>query len=97
MGAAMEMDVWEFESATVNDNHRCRIVSNATGRQLRLRLIGVDGSVVATCITPVNGPCALPVFIHVANLLFQCTVATANGQPVLGGNAAFYRIGIARP
>jgi hypothetical protein len=86
-GAAMEMDVWEYLSAPAGASYRCRIISNNTGRQLRLARIGVNATVQASCVTPVNGTCDLPFVAHAGNLLFQCIVATGNGAPVATGSA----------
>ena len=93
-GTAMEMDVYEYQSAAVAANYRCSITQNSTGRALRLRRIGVDGSITATCITAINGVCSLPLVAHAANLLFQCTVATASSQPVSA--TAHYTIAVQR-
>jgi hypothetical protein len=85
-GAAMEMDVWEYLSAPAGASYRCRITSNSTGRQLRLARVGVNATIQASCITPVNGTCDLPFVAHTGNLLFQCIVATGNGSPVTTGS-----------
>lgn len=94
-GNAMEMHVYEWPSTTVTDNYRCRIVSNSTGRALRLRLIGVDGSIINFCITPVNGTCATPIVSLLPNLKFHCTVSSGNPFPVT--SSALYRVAIGRP
>jgi len=94
-GNAMEMHVYEFPSTTVADNYRCRIVSNSTGRALRLKLIGVDGTIINSCITPVNGICATPIVGLLPNLKFHCTVSSGNPFPV--SSSALYRIAIGRP
>ena len=93
-GAAMEMDVYEFQTVNVLDGWRCFVDANTTGRALNVRLIGVNGTVVTSCTTPVNGTCTIPFTNLAPNLLFQCTVSTGNGAPVLPGSV--YRIGIQR-
>jgi hypothetical protein len=94
-GAAMEMDVYEFQTTPVFDSWRCFVNANNTGRALNVRLVGVNGTVgTSSCTTPVNGTCATPFVGLAPNLLFQCTVSTGNGSPVLPGS--LYRFGIQR-
>jgi hypothetical protein len=94
-GAAMEMDVYEFQTIPVLvDGWRCFVNVNTTGRALNVRMINVIGTVATSCTTPVGGTCFTP-FINLSpNLLFQCTVSTGNGSPVAAGS--FYRFGIQR-
>ena len=94
-GNAMMMHTYSFNSTTVTDNFRCRIVSNSTGRALRLKLIGVDGTIINSCITAVNGTCATPIVALLPNLRFHCTVSSGNPFPVT--SSALYRIAIGRP
>jgi hypothetical protein len=94
-GAAMEMDVYEWQSQAAGAaSYRCRITSNTTGRTLNLRLIGVNGTIISSCSAVNLGTCNTGTFGVVANLLFQCTVSTANGSPV--GGAAQYTFAIQR-
>jgi hypothetical protein len=96
-GAAMEMDVYEFLSAgtaATLTGYRCRILSNSTGQTLNLRLIGVNGSVISSCAATSPGFCDLPFSSLVGNLLFQCTVATGNGAPVIPSR--FYSLAVQR-
>jgi hypothetical protein len=93
-GAAMEMDVYEFQTTPVQDGWRCFVNANNTGRALNVRMINVIGTVATSCTTLVNGTCFTP-FINLApNLLFQCTVSTGNGSPVAVGS--LYRFGVQR-
>ncbi len=90
-GTAMEMDVYEFQS--VADSWRCFISANTTGQDLTVRLIGLTGAPLATCVTPVNGACFTPFVGLGGGFLFQCTVSSGAGSPVNGG---FYRLGVQR-
>jgi hypothetical protein len=89
-GAAMEMDVYEYLTAAAA--YRCRIGYNSTGRQLTLARLGVNGTIQASCTTPVNGVCDLPYVSHAGGLLFQCLVATGNGSPVAAGSLYAFAI-----
>jgi hypothetical protein len=89
--SAMEIDVYEFQ--TVADSWSCRVTANTTGQDLVVRLIGLTGAPIATCVTPVNGTCATPAIALGGGFLFQCTVASGAGSPVNGG---FYRLGVQR-
>jgi hypothetical protein len=90
-GTAMEMDVYEFLS--VADSWRCFVSANTTGQDLTVRLIGLTGAVLGTCVTPVNGICQTPFVGLGGGFLFQCTVSSGAGSPVNGG---FYRVGVQR-
>lgn len=91
-GAAAEMDTFEYLAAAAS--YRCRILFNNTGRALTVARLGVNGTIVGTCTTPVNGTCDQPFIAHAANLLFQCVVATGNGAPVTPGS--FYSFAVQR-
>lgn len=91
-GPAMEMDVYEFQS--VADSWRCFVNANTTGQDLTVRLIGLTGAPLATCVTPVNGTCATPFVALGGGFLFQCTVSSGAGSPVLPNS--FYRVGVQR-
>jgi hypothetical protein len=94
-GAAMEIDVYEFQTTPLSDAWRCFVNANNTGRALNVRLVGVNGTVGASsCTTPVNGTCFTPFVTLAPNLLFQCTVSTGNGAPVAAGS--LYRFGVQR-
>lgn len=67
--------------------------ANTTGQDLTVRLIGLTGAPLATCVTPVNGVCSTPFVGLGGGFLFQCTVSSGAGSPVNGG---FYRLGVQR-
>lgn len=90
---AMEMDVYEFTTPAA-DSYRCRIIGNTTGQDLTVRLIGLTGSPLASCTTPVNGPCDTPYTALGGGFLFQCTVSSGAGSPVAAG--AHYVITVQR-
>jgi hypothetical protein len=92
-GNAMEMDVYEFETPA-SDSYRCGILNNNTGRSLNVRLVGVNGTIINSCATPVNGTCATPFVGLFGGLLFQCTVSTGFGSPVT--DPAYYRFFVQR-
>lgn len=94
-GAAMEMDVYEFQTPTNGGSFRCRILTNTTGQTLNLRFIGVNGTIIASCAAANNGSCDAGTFSLVGNLLFQCLVATQNGAPVIAD--ARYTFVVERP
>jgi hypothetical protein len=89
---AMEMDTYEFLSAS--GNWRCRILFNNTGTGLHLSLVGLTGTVLQSCTTPVNGTCDTPDIGLGGDFLFQCIVASGAGSPV--GANSLYQIGIQR-
>lgn len=72
----MEMEVYEFQTNPNGGSFQCRITQNATGQDLNIRLIGVNGTVISSCVTPVNGTCDTPSVSLVGNLKFQCLVST---------------------
>lgn len=84
--SAMEIDVYEFLTRIGGGGYRCRITSNNTGTALNLRLIGLTGTILNTCTTPVNGGCSVPFIGLGSNFLFQCTVAAAGLDPALVGS-----------
>ena len=91
---AMEIDVYEFQTTAVQDSWRCFVNANSTGRALNVRMIGLNGIVIASCTTPVNGTCGTPFVGLGANFLYQCTVSTSAGAPVRPGSV--YRVGVQR-
>jgi hypothetical protein len=91
---AMEMDVYEFQTTAVADSWRCFVNANNTGRNLIVRLIGLTGAPVASCVTPVNRTCGTPFVGLGPNFLFQCTVSSGAGSPVVRGSV--YRVGVQR-
>jgi len=91
---AMEIDVYEFQTTAVADAWRCFVNANNTGQDLTVRLIGLTGAPLATCVTPVNGSCFTPFVNLGAGFLFQCTVSSGAGSPVLRGSV--YRVGVQR-
>lgn len=94
-GAAMEMDVFEFQTPAAGGSFRCRILSNTTGQTLNLRFMGVNGTIISSCAAANNGSCDAGTFSLVGNLLFQCLVATGNGTPVI--TDARYTLVVERP
>ena len=97
-GAAMEMEVFEFRSAPVSAKYKCKILRNNTWRILNIRMIGVNGTVIAaggcSAAAALGSSCTPPTPpTLVANLKFQCLVATANGSPV---NASWYSMAVSR-
>jgi hypothetical protein len=93
-GAAMEMEVYEWQTTAAGGNYRCRILSNTTGRTLNLREIGVNGTIVGSCAAVNGGTCNTPTLGHGGNLKFMCIVSTANGQPV--SSTAHYVMAVQR-
>jgi hypothetical protein len=78
---AMELDVYEFQTPAA-DAYRCGVTQNSTGQDLFVRLIGLTGTVLASCQTAVNGVCVTPFIGLGAGFVFQCTVSSGAGSPV---------------
>jgi hypothetical protein len=93
VSSAMAMEVFEFVTP-VADSYRCCILSNATGQDLFVRLIGLTGAELAFFNTAVNGTGCTPFIGLGAGFAFHCTVATGAGNPV--GAAAHYSVGACR-
>jgi hypothetical protein len=92
-GRDMEMDIYEFESATEPDQFRCRIVSNSTGQELAIFMYGSDGSLIQSCITTLNGTCTTASQTVGANVLLQCRVSAVG----LATSTAHYIMSVRRP
>ncbi|HXH08477.1 MAG TPA: hypothetical protein VNP04_01695 [Alphaproteobacteria bacterium] len=93
-GQAMEMEVYEWPTASTGGNYRCQITSNSTGQTLNLRLIGVNGTIISSCAAANGGTCSTPTAALVGNLKFMCLVATQFGAPV--SSSAHYVIAVQR-
>ena len=77
-GQSMEMEVFEFRTAPVANVYSCRILANATGRTLNIRLIGVNGLPLSSCSAPPGSTCSTAPQSLLANQKFHIQVATAN-------------------
>lgn len=93
--SAMEMEVYEWQTAAVQVNWRCRILSNQTTRALSLRMIGLTGVELASCTTAPGGTCDTPSVTLGATFKFMCTVATGAGSPI-PSDTSWYRIAVQR-
>jgi hypothetical protein len=92
---SMETDVYEFQSAHNFNSYSCSIVSNTTGQALNLRMIGLTGDIIGSCIAAADGtPCTVTGFLQEFRL-WLCTVSTAPGRPV--APTAEYTLTIGRP
>jgi hypothetical protein len=91
-GAAAEMEVYEFRSAVAGGKYSCAVLGNATGTALNLRLLGVNGSQLASCTAAPGLGCSTPVLAFVGNLKFICLVATQNGSPVVTNSRYLFRV-----
>lgn len=90
VSSAMEIEVYEWVT-NATDGWRCGISSNSTGQDLQVRLIGLTGTVLASCVTPVNGTCGTPFVGLGFGFAFHCTVSSGAGSPViLGSNYRFF-------
>jgi hypothetical protein len=93
VSSAMAMEVYEFVTP-VADSYRCCILSNTTGQDLFVRLIGLTGSPLQSFQTAVNGTGCTPLNALGAGFAFQCTVASGAGSPVSA--TAHYSVGACR-
>lgn len=88
-GQAMEMEVFEFGSAAAGGTYSCRILANATGRTLNMRMVAANGTIPGSCSAAPGGTCSTPPTPILGNLKFQCLVTTSNGAPVIGANPTY--------
>jgi hypothetical protein len=94
-GAAAEMEVYEFRSATAGGFYRCNIAQNNTGQSINLVMLGVNATVIGSCTAPPGGgSCGTPTKSLIGNLKFMCVAATGNGSPVIAG--ARYILSVSR-
>jgi len=85
VSSAMEIEVFEFVTNAA-DSWRCGITQNNTGQDLQVRLIGLTGTVLSSCVTPVNGVCSTPFIALGGGFAFHCTVSSGAGSPVVLGS-----------
>lgn len=91
---AMEMETYEWKTGPT-DRYRCSIFSNVTGQDLQLKLVGLTGSAISSCVTAVNGTCSTTCANIVGGAKFSCTVTSGYGSPI-AGNTSFYGIRVER-
>jgi hypothetical protein len=94
-GGTMEMDVFEWPTAPAGGGYSCSVTFNNTGQAINIRLIGVNGTIITSCTTAVNGTCATPVVNLAGNTLFDCLIATQFAAPA--GTNTFYQFAVSHP
>jgi hypothetical protein len=94
-GSSMEMETYEWATASGGGTYRCRLLSNATSRALNIRLVGVNGTVINSCTTAAGGTCDAPSIGLAGGVKFQCLVATSFGTTI-PSDASWYRMGVQR-
>jgi hypothetical protein len=81
-GQAMELESFEFLTTTEVSSWTCRIIANATGTPLNMRLVGLNGTIIASCTAPAGGVCNTPATGLVGGHRFLCLVSTQFPAPV---------------
>ena len=81
-GSAMELESFEFLTTAEVASWTCRIIANATGTPLNLRLVGLDGTIIRSCVAPAGGVCNTQAVGLVGGHRFQCLVSTQFPAPV---------------
>ena len=81
-GSAMELEAFEFMTTPEVATWTCRIIANATGTPLNMRLVGLDGTIIRSCVAPAGGVCNTQAVGLVAGHRFLCLVATQFPAPV---------------
>lgn len=89
LGGTMEMEVYEFQTPPAGGGWQLQITQNNTGRALNLRLVGVNGTIITSCTTPVNGTCNTTPIGLVGNFKFLALVATDAFNPVAPGQPTY--------
>jgi hypothetical protein len=89
LGGVMEMELYEFQTPPAGGSWQLVISQNNTGQDLNARLIGVNGTIIASCTTPVNGTCSTVPIALVGNLKFMAIVATDAFSPIAPGNQTY--------
>jgi hypothetical protein len=77
-GTAIEMEIFEWRSASAGGDYRCNILSNKAGTTLTIRLIGVSATPLGSCDAPSGGSCSTPTISLLGKFKFLCIVATSN-------------------
>ena len=77
-GTAIEMEIFEWRSASAGGSYRCNILSNKAGTTLTIRLIGVTATPLGSCNAPPGGSCSTPIISLLGDFKFLCIVATSN-------------------
>jgi hypothetical protein len=83
-GSAMELELHEFLATPADGTWLCRVIGNATGQPLHMRLIGVDGSIIRSCTAPAGGVCNTQAVGLAGGHRYACLVATQIGAPAVG-------------
>jgi len=92
---AIEMEVYEWQTAPEGGVYQCRILVNNTGQPLSIRLVGLDGNISASCSAIAGSACDTAANSFVGDAKFQCLVATsATTDAVVQG--ANYKMAIQR-
>jgi hypothetical protein len=93
-GSAIEMEIFEWPSASTGGKYRCNILSNSTGTTLTIRLIGVTATPLGSCSALPGGSCSTPIIGLLGDFKFLCIVATSNNG--LAGVNAHYVMSVSR-
>jgi hypothetical protein len=94
-GSAMELEAFEFLTTPEVSSWTCRILNNATGTPLNMRLVGLDGTILRSCTAPAGGVCNTPAVGLVGGHRFWCLVSTQFPAPVTATFPA-YTMGVTR-
>src|SRR2546422_5524861 len=81
---AMEMEVYEWESASGGGTYQCRILANNTGQTLRIAMVSVAATTFpGSCAAAAGSTCDTQATLLGGDLKFQCLVATGASTPPL--------------
>jgi hypothetical protein len=81
-GSAMELEAFEFQTTPEVSSWTCRVIANATGTPINMRLVGLDGTIIRSCTAPAGGVCNTQAVGLVGGHRFLCLVATQFPAPV---------------
>jgi hypothetical protein len=81
-GSAMELEAFEFQTGPDVSTWLCRVIANATGTPINMRLVGLDGTIIRSCTAPAGGSCNTQAVGLVGGHRFLCLVSTQFPAPV---------------
>ena len=87
---AMEMEVYEWESASGGGTYQCRILANNTGQTLRIAMVSVAATTFpGSCAAAAGSTCDTQATLLGGDLKFQCLVATGASTTGLLPSASY--------
>jgi hypothetical protein len=98
-GTAIELEAYEFLTAPDAASWTCRILGNGAGVPLNMRLVGLNGSILASCTAPAGGVCNTPAQNLLPGHRYLCLVASDAGSPAapLGAYTMAVQRGVSVP